>query len=170
MSTKELFRWCNYNQVKGKHYLILSTGKSNQIQLGINWFRAASEEFLGVKFDHKLTFYQHVKSLRKKVNTKCKIKCISQGCFTYKISEKEFINEFLFIEQFNFCPIVWMIHNHFNNNKGKYSHETCPQLIYNYKISSYEKLQDKSVPIHQGYFRLIVRAVQRFWANNNFGV
>ena len=77
MSTKELFRWCSYNQVKGKHYLILSTGKSNQIQLGINWFRAASEEFLGVKFDHKLTFYQHVKSLRKKVNTKCKIKCIS---------------------------------------------------------------------------------------------
>ena len=63
-----------------------------------------------------------------------------------------------------------MIHNHFNNNKGKYSHETCPQLIYNYKIYSYEKLQDKSVPIHQGYFRLIVRAVQRFWANNNFGV
>ena len=77
MSAKELFRWCNYNQMKGKHSLILSTGKSNQIQLGIHWFRAASEEFLGVKFDHKLTFYQHVKSLRKKVNAKCKIKCIS---------------------------------------------------------------------------------------------
>ena len=39
MSTKNLFTWCKDNQVKGntgKNYLILRTGNSNPIQLGIN--------------------------------------------------------------------------------------------------------------------------------------
>ena len=47
-----------------KCHLILSTGDSNQIQIGNSLIKGGlCEELLGVKFDHKLTFDQHFKSL-----------------------------------------------------------------------------------------------------------
>ena len=44
-----------------------------------------------------------------------------------------------------------MLHSRCNNNKIKYLHERCLQLIYNDKPSSYQELLQKggSVSIHQ---------------------
>ena len=47
----------------GKYDLILSIGDSNQIQIRNSLIQGSlCEKFLGIKFDHKLTFDQHVKS------------------------------------------------------------------------------------------------------------
>ena len=55
--------------------LMLSTGGSNQIQIGnLLIENSLCEKLLGVKFDYELTFDQHVKSLCKKANIKLKVK------------------------------------------------------------------------------------------------
>ena len=60
---------------------------------------------------------------------------------------KVLMNAF-FNAQFNYCPLIWMLHSHQNNNKIKHLHEWCLCLIH--KLSSYEEFQEKdgSVWIH----------------------
>ena len=62
---------------------------------------------------------------------------------------KVLMNAF-FNAQFNYCPLIWMLHSRQNNNKIKHLHERCLRLIHNDKLSSYEELLEKdgSVSIH----------------------
>ena len=45
-----------------------------------------------------------------------------------------------FNAQFNYCPLIWMLHSRKNNNKIKHLHERCLRLIYSNKRSSYKNL------------------------------
>ena len=60
------------------------------------------------------------------------------------------LNQFLFHAQFNYCPLIWMLHNYENNKKIEHSRERCLQRIQIDKLSSYEKLLeiDGSVSVH----------------------
>ena len=51
---------------------------------------------------------------------------------------------------FNYCPIIWMFHCRYLNNKINRLHERCLRMIYNDKISNFEELlnKDNSVCIH----------------------
>ena len=55
-----------------------------------------------------------------------------------------------FNAQFNYCPLIWMLHTRCNNNKIKHLHERCLRLTYCDKKSSSEELLEKdgSVSIH----------------------
>ena len=55
-----------------------------------------------------------------------------------------------FNAQFNYCPLIWILHTRCNNNKIKHLHERCLRLTYCDKKSSYEELLEKngSVSIH----------------------
>ena len=55
-----------------------------------------------------------------------------------------------FNAQFNYCPLIWMLHSRSNNNKIKHLHERCLRLIYNDKRSSYDELliNNGAVSIH----------------------
>ena len=66
------------------------------------------------------------------------------------LEEKEIVMNSFFNAQFNYCPLIWMLHRRKNNNKIKHLHERCLRLIYSDKKSSYENLleKDNSVSIH----------------------
>ena len=66
------------------------------------------------------------------------------------MKKKVVITAQFFNAQFNYCPLIWMLHTHCNNNKTKHLHERCLRLTYCDKISSYEELLEKdgSVYIH----------------------
>ena len=74
MFAEKLFKWFKENQVKNhkdKCRLILSKRDLKQIQTGNSLMKnSLCEKILGVKFDHNLTFDEHVKSLCKKPNSK----------------------------------------------------------------------------------------------------
>ena len=55
-----------------------------------------------------------------------------------------------FNAQFNYSPLIWMLHSRRNNNIIRNLHERCLTLIYNNKKPSYEELltKDGSVSIH----------------------
>ena len=64
--------------------------------------------------------------------------------------ERKVLMNAFFNVQFNYCPLIWMLHSRQNNNKIKHLHERCLRLIHNDKLSSYEELLEKdgSVSIH----------------------
>ena len=55
-----------------------------------------------------------------------------------------------FVSQFSYCPLAWMCHSRTLNNRINKLHERRPSVIYNDKISTFQKLldKDKSVSIH----------------------
>ena len=55
------------------------------------------------------------------------------------------------ISQFNYCPLIWMMHNRGLNNKINHIQERALRIVYNDYSSTFEDLlnKDKSVTIHQ---------------------
>ena len=51
-----------------------------------------------------------------------------------------------FDAQFNYCPLIWILHSHHNNEKIKHLKDVSDL----YKLSSYEELleKDRSVSFH----------------------
>ena len=61
--------------------------------------------------------------------SKYKIKRVRKGRSMYKIGKKTKEMNSFFAAQFNYCPLIWMIHSRFNNNKAKHLHERCIRPI-----------------------------------------
>ena len=50
-----------------------------------------------------------------------------------------------FNAQFNYCPLIWMLHSRCNNSSIRHLHERCLRLAYSDKRSSYEDVQDVAI-------------------------
>ena len=63
-----------------------------------------------------------------------------------------------FNAQFNYCPLIWMLHSRKNNNKIKHLHERCLRLNYRDKKSSFKNLLEKDnlVSIHHKNIQALV--------------
>ena len=74
---------------------------------------------------------------------------------------KVLMNAF-FNAQFNYCPLIWMLHSRQTKNKIKHLHERCLRLIHSDKLPSYEELLEKdwSVSIHHKNFQSL--AIEMF--------
>ena len=151
-SSKKLFQWLSDNQMKGnteKCHLIMSTDQSVNFQLGGSLIeRSDCEKMLGVKIDYKLNFDEHVKTLCSKANNK--LRALARTTPYMSVEKKKILMNSFFNAQFNYCPLVWMLHSRRNNSIIRNLHERCLRLIYNDKNSSYEELltKDGSVSIH----------------------
>ena len=151
-SSEQLFKWFSDNQMKSnsdKCHLIVSTNDTTEIQIGDFVIKSSStEKLLGVTIDCKLNFDSHVKHLCNKANKK--LRALARVTPYMTLEKKKIIMSSFFTAQFNYCPLIWMLHSRKNNNKIKHLHERCLRLIYSDKNSSYEKLLEKdgSVSIH----------------------
>ena len=151
-SSEKLFQWLSDNQMKGnpeKCHLIMSTDQSVNVQLGGSLIeRSDCEKMLGVKIDYKLNFDEHVKTLCSKANNK--LRALARATPYMSVEKKKILMNSFFNAQFNYCPLIWMLHSRRNNNIIRNLHERCLRLIYNDKNSSYEELltKDGSVSIH----------------------
>ena len=151
-SSKQLFKWFSDNKMKSnsdKCHLIVSTNDTTEIQIGDFVIKSSStEKLLGVNIDCKLNFDSHVKHLCNKANKK--LRALARVTPYMTLEKKKIIMNSCFNAQFNYCPLIWMLHSRKNNNKIKHLHERCLRLICSDKKSSYEKLLEKdgSVSIH----------------------
>ena len=103
---------------------------------------------LGANIDSKLNFDCHVNHLCNKANKK--LRALARVTPYMTLEKKKIVMNSFFDAQFNYCPLIWMLHSRKNNNKIKHLHERCLRLIYSDKKSSYENLleKDNSVSIH----------------------
>ena len=126
-SSKKLFKWFADNQMKAnedKCHLIVSTNELTKIQIGdFSIKNSASEKLLGVNIDSKLNFDCHVNHLCNKANKKLRVLARVTSYMTLE-KEKTVMNSF-FNAQFNYCPLIWMLHSRKNNNKIKHLHKRC---------------------------------------------
>ena len=128
-----------------KCHLLVSTNNTVKIKIGnFDITNSKSEKLLGVKFDHKLSFDDHISELCKRLHA------LSRVASYMNISKRSILMNAFFKSQFSYFPLVWMCHSHANNGKINRLHERCLRIIYSDKQSSFETLLEKdgSVSVH----------------------
>ena len=125
-----------------KCHLLVSTNNTVKIKVGnCDITNSKSEKLLRVKFDHKLSFDDHISELCKKANRN--IHALSKVVLYMNISKRRILMNVFFKSQFSYCPIVRMCHSCPNSGKINRLHERCLRIIYSNKQSSFETLLEK---------------------------
>ena len=165
-----LVEWFHNNFLKlneNKCHLILSSEDSD-ISLNIGSetiFNENSVKLLGITFDSKLKFNEHIKKLCKKASQKLHaLARISK----FMSSEKLRIVMKAFIEsEFSYCPLIWMFHDRTLNARINKIHERALRLVYkDYDLSFDQLLQlDNSFSIHHRNLQKL--AIEMYKVQNN---
>ena len=81
-------------------------------------------------------------------------------------NNKELVNLF-FNSQFSFCPFIWVFHSGIINDQINRLHERHLHLLYQAKLSSFEKLleSNKSVTIHTRNLQVLDTKMFRVYRN-----
>ena len=154
-----LFRWFENNLLKvnaDKFHFLVSA--SQEVSLNINTFKIKNsdcEKLLGVKFDSKLRFDQHITDLCRTASRK--IHVLARVTPFMNSSKGRLLLSSFFKTHLNYCPLIRMCHSRENNRKINRLHERCLWNIYNNKQSSFNKLLEKdgSVSIYEGNLQLL---------------
>ena len=147
-----LFKWFSDNLIRinaDKFHLLVSTNNTVKMKIGnFDITNSKSEKLLGVKFDHKRSFDDHISELCKKASRK--IHALSRVASYMNISKKRILMNAFFKPQFSYCPLVWMYHSRANKGKINKLHERYLRIIYSDKQSLFETLLEKdgSVFVH----------------------
>ena len=165
--SKKLFKWFDDNLMKSnadKCHLLVNTNESVKITIrDVDINNSSCEKLLGMKFDNKISFDEHITNLCKKGNRK--LHALSR-ITPYMNFSKRRMNAF-FKSQFSYCPLVWMCHSRANNNKINRLHERSLRVIYSDKQSSFHTLLEKdgSVSIHNRNLQFL--ATEMYKVKNN---
>ena len=139
------------NTNAGKFHLFLSPHEEQMITVENHVIKSSSvEELLGVKIVSNLNFKEHILSLCKKANRK--LHALSRVSKYMTLNKRRILMKSFIISQFNYCSLIWMVHNKGLNNKTNLIHERALRIVYDDYSSTFEDLiinKDKSVIIHQ---------------------
>ena len=112
-SSEKMFQWFSNKQLKGntdKCHLIISSDDPTEIQVGESVIKNTTcEKLLGIKVDNKLTFDEHISGLCKKAANK--LGTLARVASYMSHPKKKLLLNFFFNAQFNYCPLVWMLHS-----------------------------------------------------------
>ena len=164
-----LFEWFKNNLLKSnadKCHLFVST--NDRVSMNVDGFKidkSDTEKLLGVKFDKKLTFDDHISDICKKAGRK--ISALARVTRYMGIAKKRILMNAFFTSQFSYCPPVWMCHSRTNNSKINRLHERCLRLVYNDKQSSFNELLEKdgSVSIHMRNIQILATEMYKLVNN-----
>ena len=97
-----------------KCHLIVSTNELTEIKIGdFSIKNSANEKLLGVNIDSKRNFDCHVNHLCNKANKKLRALARVTPYMTFE--KKKIAMDSFFNAQFNYCPLIWMLHSRKNN-------------------------------------------------------
>ena len=125
-----LFKWFNDNLMRinaDKCNLLVSTNNTVKIKIGhFDITNSKSEKLLGVKFDHKLSFDDHISELCEKASRK--IHALSRVASYMNISKRRILMN-AFFKAHLLLPLVWMCPSRANSGKISGLHESCLRMI-----------------------------------------
>ena len=99
-----------------KCHLLVTTNTLTSVNInGFQITNSTEEKLLGIKFDSKLSFENHVSSLCKKASQK--LHALTRIVNYMNLSKRKALMKTFVISQFNYCPLVWMFHSRKLNHR-----------------------------------------------------
>ena len=86
-----------------------------------------SEKLLGITFDKKLSFKQHIEDLCRKANQK--LHALARVSYFMDPAKMETLMNAFIKSQFNYCPLVWMFHDRGSNTRINRIQERALELV-----------------------------------------
>ena len=80
-----------------------------------------SQKLLGVSIDKKLRFNDHVSNLCNKASQK--LNALARFAPYMEVAKKRVLMKAFISSQFNYCPLVWMLHSRSLNRRINRIHE-----------------------------------------------
>ena len=151
-SACSIFKWFKNNQMQGnagKCHVLLSTNEKIVTKVdSAEIENSQSEKLLGVTIDSQLSFEKHINNICGKA--KAKLSALSRVAHFMNFNKRKKLMNAFFKAQFNYCPLVWMLHSRLLNNKINRLHERCLRVVYNNNQNTFEELLelDNSVSTH----------------------
>ena len=145
--------WLRNNGLKAnpdKFHLLLSE-PNEDLSMKIANYEIKNEKLqtlLGVQLETKLNFTSHVTNLCKKASNK--LHALSRVSKYMTFNQRKTILASFIIQQFGYCPLVWIFHSRKLNNRINQLHERSLRIVYQDEQASFEDLlsRDGSFTIH----------------------
>ena len=163
-TASKFFSWFTNNHMKvnpGKCHILLSTKNAIDVYLERACITSSScEKLLGIKIDSDLKFHKHISDLCDTVSKKINALCRITG---YMFLEKRRIVMKTFVEsEFNYCPLIWMLHSRILNYKINRLHERALRTVYSDYKSSFNTTVEKVYLLK--YINFFTASLQLLWA------
>ena len=149
---ENLIKWFSDNQMRlntDKCHVLLNSQGPNTIKIvNLCIKNSTCENILGINFDYKLKFTNHIVEICK--NASRKLNGFARIAPYMGIRKRRTLMNTFFKSQFNYCPLIWMCCNRSLNNKVDRLHEQSLRIVYSDKRSDFSELieKDGSVSIH----------------------
>ena len=119
-----LLKWSSDNQMIAnisKSHRLVNKKDEFVINLGEREIKNSEyEKLLGIEFDAKLNFNEHLHDIISKANHK--VNALSRVVPYMSLSKKKILMNSFFNSQFSYCPFIWMFHSRVMNDKVNWLH------------------------------------------------
>ena len=170
-SACSIFKWFKNNQMQGnagKWHVLLSTNEKIVTKVDSTEIEnSQSEKLLGVTIDRQLSFEKHINNICGKA--KAKLSALSRVVHFINFNKRKKLMNAFFKAQFNYCPLIWMLHSRRLNNKINRLHERCLRVVYNNNQNTFEELLelDNSVSIHYKNLRCLAIELYKIFSGTS---
>ena len=169
-SANLLIDWFKNNYMKPNpekwHLLLSNTDKNFFIKVGEQLiYNSDSEKILGVTFDNKLSFKNHISTICKKANQK--LHALARVSNYMSFFQRRIIMDAFISSHFNYCSLVWMCHSRALNNQINRIHHRALSIVYRDYTSSFESLLEKSNSVTIHIKNIQALATEIFKSQNN---
>ena len=127
---------------------------------------SSNQKLLGIRFNSNFRFDDHVASLSKKASQK--VNPLTRFAQKMNLSQCWSIIKAFICSQFEYCPLVWMLHSRKINNRINSLHEGTLRdierdIVYRGYNATFSELlrKDKSVTIQQRNLELLATEILR---------
>ena len=135
---------------ENKCHLIIPNETNVSVNIGQECLKAEdSVTLLGIIIDSKLNFTRHIEKMLKKGNQK--LHALARISKYVNRKQMKLIMETFIKSQFNYCPLLWMFHSRYLNNRINKLHERALRLVYKDDTLDFQELLDlhNDVTLHQ---------------------
>ena len=159
----KLFHWFSDNFLKAnpdKCHLLINTDENVALKIKNETItNSSNEKLLGILFNNKFDFDEHVTSLCRKASQK--LNALARVAQYTNLAQRRLIMNAFIFSQFGYCPLVWMFHSRKLNNRINNIHKHALRIIYRDYESTFQQLlkKNKSVSIHQRNLQILATEI-----------
>ena len=143
-----------------KCHLLVTTNTLTSVNIsGFQIINSTEEKLLGIKFDSKLSFENHVSRLYKKASQK--LHALTRIVNYINLSKQKALMKTFVISPFNYIPLVSMFHSRKLNHCINSIHERALRVTYqDYQSTFLQLLQrDNSATIHHRNLQVLASEI-----------
>ena len=120
---------------------------------------SSNEKLLGILFNNKFDFDEHVSSLCRKAPQM--LNDLARVAHYMNAAHRRLIMNAFIFSQFGYCPLVWMFHSRKLNNRINNIHDRALRIVYRDYEFTFQQLlkQNKSVSIHQRNIKILATEI-----------